>query len=472
MRRTEAQSLRQSIPDGSAERFFFDRNARARIGDLVGGTCLDGRRDALADRSVLVATGGQLTTALALIELDGLARRLAILPPDADRDHFAAIVTAAEIDAVVVDRHSAVPLPSLPRTRGREGRGNLPVRVACAAEIAAAKRLPAPARDTEWVMLTSGTTGVPKMAVHSLPGLTAAFRRSKLDDTVVWGTFYDIRRYGGLQIFLRAVLGGVSLVLSSAGEPIAEHLARLGRHGVTHVLGTPTHWRRALMSPAIGKISPRYVRLSGEIADQAILDNLRNAFPLAIVSHAYASTEAGLAFEVRDGLAGFPAALAEQSRDGVEMKVVAGSLRIRSPRAAARYIGTAAALADADGFIDTGDMVELRGDRYLFAGRRGGIINIGGLKVHPEEVEAVINRHPQVRMSLVRGKASPVTGSLVAADVVLKSGGQPATTPNAVKNDILKLCRDELPLYKVPAVISIVPALDVASTGKLARRYG
>ncbi len=110
---------------------------------------------------------------------------------------------------------------------------------------------------------------------------------------------------------LRAVVGGSSLALSSAGEPMADHLDRLGRHGVTHLLGTPTHWRRALMSPAIRKISPRYVRLSGEIADQAILDNLRNAFPHAVVSHAYASTEAGVAFEVRDGLAGFPAAWSE-----------------------------------------------------------------------------------------------------------------------------------------------------------------
>ena len=224
-----------------------------------------------------------------------------------------------------------------------------------------------------------------------------------------------------MQIFLRAVLGGVSLVLSSAGEPIADHLDRLGAHGVTHLLGTPTHWRRALMSPAIRKISPRYVRLSGEIADQAILDSLRNAFPQATVSHAYASTEAGVAFEVRDGLAGFPVEFVERHRDGVEMKVLSGSLRIRSPRTASRYIGADAALADRDGFVDTGDMVELRGDRYVFAGRRGGIINIGGLKVHPEEVEAVINRHPQVRMSLVRPKANPITGSIVIADVVLKS---------------------------------------------------
>ncbi len=125
-----------------------------------------------------------------------------------------------------------------------------------------------------------------------------------------------------------------------------------------------------------------------------------------------------------------------------------------------------------DGFVDTGDMVERCGDRYVFAGRRGGIINVGGLKIHPEEVEAVINRHPQVRMSLVRPKQNPVTGAIVIADVVLKADCARAGGEQQIKNDILALCREALPRHKVPAAISIVPALDVGATGKLARRYG
>jgi len=158
----------------------------------------------------------------------------------------------------------------------------------------------------------------------------------------------------------------------------------------------------------------------------------------------------------------------------VEMKLGAdGSLRVRSPRAAVCYLGGAQQLADADGFIDTGDIVERRGDRYYFVGRKGGIINIGGLKVHPEEVEAVINRHPQVRMSLVRPKASPITGAIVVADVVLKSEQEGENAGQIqVKDDILKLCRETLPRHKVPAAISFVPALAVAATGKLARRQG
>jgi acyl-coenzyme A synthetase/AMP-(fatty) acid ligase len=460
MAHTEA--LRQRLGSGSSEPWFWDRAASAAVTDLRRGTSLGGRLGDLADRSVLIATASQLATALALIELDSVARRVLVLPPDADPAHLAALIADAEIDAIVIDRDT-------PARTAFE----LPVRVLCTPEIVAAERLPAARHATEWVLLTSGTTGVPKIVAHSLGALTAAVKGSTSDEPVVWATFYDIRRYGGLQIFLRAVLGNASLVLSSAGEPTAEHLDRLGRHGVTHLSGTPSHWRRALMSPAIDKISPRYVRLSGEIADQAVLDSLRHTFPNASIGHAYASTEAGVAFEVSDGLAGFPVSFVAEVRDGVELKVADGSLRIRSPRAASRYVGNDAPLTDPDGFVDTGDMLELCGDRYVFTGRRGGIINIGGLKVHPEEIETVINRHPQVRMSLVRPKRSPVTGSIVIADVVLKSGGNISSgEAGEVKGDILKLCREALPRHKVPAAISFVAALEVAASGKLARRHG
>src|SRR5580700_3151970 len=462
MPRASVPSLKSGIANPSSERFFWDRAAQVCVNQLARGTSLGGRLAELAGRSVAIATSSQLTAALALIELDGVARRLTILPPDTAPDHLPILFASAEVDAVVVD-------DGTPRSEAFD----LAVRVTCTPAIVPADEWPAADMLTEWVLLTSGTSGVPKMAVHDLASLIAPIGAGqRLDGAVVWGTFYDIRRYGGLQIFLRAIVGGASLVLSGAGEPIADHLARLGCCGVTHLSGTPSHWRRALMSPEIGKISPRYVRLSGEIADQAILDTLRTTFPEAVVGHAYASTEAGVAFEVNDGLAGFPASFLDHDRDGVELKLVDGALRIRSPRTAERYLGAQHALRDGDGFVDTGDMVERRGDRYVFAGRRGGIINVGGLKIHPEEVEAVINRHPQVRMSLVRPKQNPVTGAIVIADVVLKADCARSGGEQQIKNDILALCREALPSHKVPASISIVPALDVAATGKLARRYG
>ena len=215
------------------------------------------------------------------------------------------------------------------------------------------------------------------------------------------------------------------------------------------------------------------MRLSGEIADQSILDNLRDFYPAARSGHAYASTEAGVGFEVNDGLAGFPASLVGVGHGDVDIKIEDGSLRLRSRRTATSYVGPAAPrLRDDDGFVDTGDMIEQRGDRYYFIGRRGGIINVGGLKVHPEEIEAVINRHPGVRMSLVRGRKNSITGAIVVADVVLREELDAAASRSvALKQEILRACREKLPQHKVPAAIHFVPSLDLSSAGKTARSY-
>jgi len=261
-------------------------------------------------------------------------------------------------------------------------------------------------------------------------------------------------------------------VLAGTGEPTGAYLARLGARGATHISGTPSHWRRVLMSPAAHAIAPRYIRLSGEIADQGILNALGSAYPQARIGHAFASTEAGVAFEVNDGLEGFPASLVG-APGHVQIKIEDGSLRIRSGRCALWYLGEEkSTLADSEGFVDTGDMVERRGDRYYFLGRRSGIINVGGLKVHPEEVEAAINRHPGVRMSMVRPGKSPITGSIVIADVVLKDepgGAESNGAPIDVKREILQICRAILPPHKIPATICFVSALELAGAGKLAR---
>jgi acyl-CoA synthetase (AMP-forming)/AMP-acid ligase II len=445
-----------------SDRALSDADASVTLGDLGRGSSLGGRLEELRGCSVLILTGDQLTAALALVELDGVARRLVLCPPDLPVEQVPFVMATAAVDALVSDRAAREALdPSV---------GSF---VTCSPRIAPADVERNGQYETEWILLTSGTSGLPKMVVHTLSSLAAGINGdARSASPCVWSTFYDIRRYGGLQILLRALLGCGSLVLSSAQESTGDFLIRASAHGVTHISGTPSHWRRALMSPSAHRLVPRYVRLSGEIADQAILDQLRACYPEAGIAHAFASTEAGVAFDVGDGLAGFPASLIGRPGADVEMKVGDGSLRIRSARTAARYLGGQdAALTDPDGFVDTGDMVELRGDRYYFVGRRGGIINVGGLKVHPEEVEAVINGHPEVRMSLVRSRRSSITGALVVADVVLKTEPDTANgRAGEFEHEILQRCREALPRHKVPTAITFVRALAVAATGKMVRR--
>jgi acyl-coenzyme A synthetase/AMP-(fatty) acid ligase len=226
------------------------------------------------------------------------------------------------------------------------------------------------------------------------------------------------------------------------------------------------------MSGALHAMQPRYVRLSGEISDQGILDALRAAFPEAIVAHAFASTEAGVAFEVRDGKAGFPATLVG-APGRIELKVADETLRIRSPGTALRYLGdNVAPIRDAEQFVDTGDQLQARDGRYHFMGRRGGVINVGGLKVWPEEVEAVINAHPWVRMSLVRARRNAITGAIVMADVVLSDdarGKDARPAPEELTRELTESCRRSLPAHKIPVMIRIVSALEVSASGKLVR---
>ncbi len=442
------------------DRFLADRIARVELRQLVGGTTLGIAVSELRGRTVLLHIGRQLSAALALLELDGIASRIVICPPDLAVSQLPSIIEKAGVDIMLCDIGAQL----------------TPDFDAKAVEFCGLPIAPAdpPPRDrvTEWLLFTSGTTGIPKMAIHTLQSLTGAVHtRPDLKNASIWSSFYDIRRYGGLQILFRALTSGGAMVLSDANESVADFLDRIGKAGVTHISGTPSHWRRALMSPTIDKISPSYVRLSGEIADQIILNSLKAAFPVASISHAFASTEAGVAFDVRDGLAGFPAAWIGRSDDGVEMRIKNDSLHIRSSRCSTRYAGEQTKnLQDEEGFVDTGDMVKLQGERYFFSGRREGVINVGGLKVHPEEIEAVINMHPAVRMSRAKAKSSPITGAIVVADIVLQnSDGFTKDAAQSLRNEILQTCRENLPAHKVPVILREVPDLEITAAGKLFR---
>jgi acyl-coenzyme A synthetase/AMP-(fatty) acid ligase len=454
----EVASLRDYLGPHLKDRTISDRRDVISLTDILRQTSLGNRLSELSGRSVLLAVADQLLSAIAVTEIDGIAQQMLLCPNDLKADHLATLIADARIDAIVTDDPA--------RWRG----AGIGLVVAAERPRPAAAAAPTE-RATEWLMLTSGTSGAPKIVNHTLSGLTGAIvaEAATPGPAATWATFYDIRRYGGLQILLRAILGGGSMVLSEPGESIGEYLSRLTAAGVTHISGTPSHWRKALMSEAIASFAPRYVRLSGEIADQAVLDGLRRAFPGASIGHAYASTEAGVGFAVTDGLEGFPASMVGKNSNGVELDVKDGALRIRSTRTASSYVGRdAAALRDAEGFVDTGDMVELRGDRYHFVGRRGGIINVGGLKVHPEEIETVINRHASVRMSRARSRRSPITGAIVVADVILDDTGN-AVAGDKIRDEILADCRTSLAPHKIPAVIRFVASLDITAAGKLAR---
>src|SRR6516165_5505835 len=150
----ESFALRDHLSPELKGRAISDAHHEVSLTDILHQSCLIGGLRRLSGRSVLLAMSGQLMSALAMIELDGIARRMLLCPPDLNPDHIQALIDDAEIDAIVTDdppRWSDAGVYQIAGAR-------LPER---------ALTEPKTERATEWLMLTSGTSGVPKIVGHT-----------------------------------------------------------------------------------------------------------------------------------------------------------------------------------------------------------------------------------------------------------------------------------------------------------------
>lgn len=314
-------------------------------------------------------------------------------------------------------------------------------------------------------MMTSGTTGQPKIAAHTLDSLLGRVRAAaalSVNQGGTWLLTYQTTGFAGVQVLLNGALSRSTVVVPAERTP-AKFYAAAEAHGVTHVSATPTFWRSFLMVARPGVLRLRQVTIGGEAVDQSTLDRVRAAFPDARITHIYASTEAGAVFAVHDGLEGFPAAWLEQVNQGVSLRIRDGFLQIKSPHAMRRYVSTTDQPHLDDGWIGTADSCEIVGDRVRFLGRQDSTINVGGSKVYPLAVETVLLAMPEVAEARVFGVPNPVSGALVGADVVLAAG---VDDPAAARKAVLKRCREQLAGYQVPRVFNVVEALEVGASGK------
>jgi 3-oxoacyl-[acyl-carrier protein] reductase len=264
------------------------------------------------------------------------------------------------------------------------------------------------------LLATSGTTGTPRLARHSFDALTDRVRApSRTRGAVRWLLTYHPATFAGLQVLLAAACFGSELI--AVTNATASGLAQAAlRHGPTNISGTPTFWRALLMAlgPAAFELPLRQITLGGEIADQGILDRLQRVFPAVAIRHIYASTEAGAVFAVKDCRAGFPASWLTNGVEGIQLRVRNGELEIRSHRAMKGYVATdQRSPISPEGWLQTGDAITVADDRVWFMGRADSLIGVGGAKVRPEEVEAVVLEVPGVLDARVRGIRNPFFGS-------------------------------------------------------------
>lgn len=327
---------------------------------------------------------------------------------------------------------------------------------------------PPSARQGRVVILTSGTTGRPKAVVHTWETLARPARTNAAVAGAIWLSGYPLNLYAGLQVFLQAFLTWGTLVIPGTREP--EAVARVLRDAqVSCASGTPTFWRQLLLFASRSVLSEcvlRQITLGGEAASQDLLDRLHQTFPAARVTHVYATTELGRCFSVTDGQVGFPSRFLERpSREGVELRVAEGELWVRSRNAMIGYDRCSSISGDGGGWYPTGDLVEQRGDRIVFLGRRSEVINVGGTKVLPGPIEALIREIPGVADVKVYGRRSSLTSELVAADLVLAPGADETT----VQGELARSAVARLSPPQRPRIVRVVPRLETSDGLKVAR---
>jgi acyl-coenzyme A synthetase/AMP-(fatty) acid ligase len=398
----------------------------------------------------LASVGESLRTIAAL---DGVAEAILLIAPSVPSKDVSAMLQSANVKVLVTDDDD----PAI-----SEGFAKIVRRI----EDCTVSQGASPERTT-WILATSGTSGDSKLVAHSLDTL---IKTTKLEPRpgaeVRWGLLFEWARFAGLQILLQSVISGSTLLAPTAGTPLEEQIAFFRTSGCTHLSATPSMWRKIAMLPGGDQLSLKQISLGGEIADDRVISVLGSMFPTSRITHIYASTEAGVGFSVNDRKAGFPASYLENPPQGIELRVVDGILQVRNSGVAPAYVGSNILFGSAEGWIITGDRVIVDPTRVHFLGRDNGVINVGGNKVHPEQVERVLLEFPGVAAARVFGKRSPITGSLVVAEIALRQG---QGDPDSVRERLLRYASTRLEGHMVPAVVTVVTEVEISSTGKVAR---
>jgi acyl-CoA synthetase (AMP-forming)/AMP-acid ligase II len=311
-------------------------------------------------------------------------------------------------------------------------------------------------------LTTSGTTGEPKLIEHTWPSLAGAVHDNARHTSKRWLLAYPLSHFAALQVLLQSLLTSGTLVLPVSLSPSSVFDAIVD-HGVERLSCTPTFARQLLLANGTDRwqrAKLEAITLGGEIADQHTLDALRAVAPETTLRHIYASTELGAVLTVSDGKEGF----GREHLDGRTLKVEDGQLfvRRRADRSMTRYLDQAA--PELDTWFATGDLVSITEDRVHFAGRIDDVINVGGLKVNPVDVERVVRSVAGVDDVLVVAHPSSIAGNLVKALVVARG-----SEPQATRGAILARCRETLPAHMVPRIIEMRDRIEVEVSQKRSR---
>lgn len=304
----------------------------------------------------------------------------------------------------------------------------------------------------EWriTLFTSGTTGLPKRVSHSFDSITRFVKRSDNHSLNVWGFAYNPTHMAGIQVFFQALLNGNPIVrlFGLSKEQIFESISDFA---ITNISATPTFYRMLL--PEYNQYSTvSRLTSGGEKFDEKTIISLKQIFPNSKITNVYASTEAGTLlasngndFSIKSEFQGL-------------IKILENELLIHKTL-----------MGDSDAFSNewyhTGDMVEIVSQNPLnfrFISRKNEMINVGGYKVNPHEVEEAIREIDGVFDVRVFAKSNSVLGNIVCSEIVINND---LLDESSIRNQL----QNNLQEFKIPRLIKFVDKISTTRTGKIKR---
>ncbi len=314
------------------------------------------------------------------------------------------------------------------------------------------------------ILFSSGTTGTPKAMLHDLVRLTEGYAvKAGPGPSTLAFLHYD--HIGGLDILFRALASGAPLVIPESRDP-AEIARSIERHGIEVLPASPTFLNLLLLSGAVERqdlSSLKIIAYGSEPMPQSLLRRLGNAFPGVRLQQKFGTSETSAVRVVGRT----PESLEMRVEDDrFAWKVIEGELWLKSPSRILGYLNADNSTLGDDGWYRTGDLVEETGDGYFrIVGRMSDLINVGGEKVFPAEVENVLMEMPEIRECRAFGEPHPLTGQVVAVEVV------PAEilTASELKKRIRTFCRDRLESYRIPVKVYPVKRIETGDSFKKKR---
>jgi len=293
------------------------------------------------------------------------------------------------------------------------------------------------------ILFSSGSSGKPKAIVYDFEKIVNKF--SINSRSFVFFPVLKIDHFGGLNTLLGIISSGSSAVLDN-DKTVHKAIKLIQKHRIQILPATPTFLKLLLLAPNFASVdlsSIKVITYGTEPMPSSLLDHLNQKLPGVKLKQTYGLSEVGvLATSSENSNSTF----VKIGGNGFEWKIKDNILWIKSDFAMEGYIGLDAPF-DEEGFFNTQDLVEVKGDYIKFLGRDSELINIAGLKVYPQEIEDVLMTHPLVADVTCSSQSNSLVGTIIQADVVIKHDAN----ARELKKELRLLCEKNLEKYKVPS---------------------